>query len=84
MRTRYVSALPVIVRAETMCSDPSSTKRSSWMPTEPRLRITSFESESKLTNIVRSPRAQAASAKAPLNVVFAVPGKPVINTLASR
>ena len=54
------------------------------MPTEARLRITSFASESKLTNRVRSPRWQAASANAPLSVVLAVPGKPVISTLAPR
>ena len=54
------------------------------MPTEVRLRTTSEPSESKLTNSVRSPRPQAASAKAPLSVVFAVPGKPVTSTVAPR
>jgi hypothetical protein len=46
--------------------------------------MTSFESESKLMNKVRSPRRQAASANAPASVVLAVPGNPVINTLAPR
>src|SRR4026208_706944 len=44
--------------------------------------MTSVPSESKLTNMVRSPRRHEASAKAPLKVVLAVPGKPVISTLA--
>jgi hypothetical protein len=44
----------------------------------------SVPSESKLTNTVRSPRRHAASAKAPLKVVLAVPGNPVISTLAPR
>jgi hypothetical protein len=54
------------------------------MFTEERLRTTSFASESKLTKSVRSPRWQAASAKEPLRVDFAVPGNPVIRTLAPR
>ena len=52
--------------------------RASRMPTDERLRMISAPSESKLTNSVRSLRLQAASAKAPLSVVLAVPGKPVI------
>jgi hypothetical protein len=54
------------------------------IPTEAKLRTTSVPSESKLTNMVRSPRRQAASANALLKVVFAVPGKPVISTQAAR
>ena len=73
-----------MLRAEIMRRMPLFTKRSSRMPTDFRLRITSVPSESKLKNMVRSPRRQAASTNAPLNVVLAVPGKPVINTLAPR
>jgi hypothetical protein len=83
-RTRYVSALPVMTRAEIICKCPDFKWRRSLIPTEARLRITSSHSESKLTKRVRSPRRQAASANAALKVVLAVPGEPLIRTLALR
>ena len=79
-----LAALPVMVLAEIIRSMPLLTKRSKRIPTDVRLRITSDPSESKLTNIVRSPRLHAASANVPLSVVLAVPGKPVMSTLAAR
>ena len=84
MRTRKVSALPVIVRADTMRRIPLLTCGASRMPTDERLRMISAPSESKLTNSVLSLRLHAASAKAPLKVVLAVPGKPVMSTVAAR
>lgn len=48
----------------------------------PLLSLSSDPSESKLTNRVRLPRRQAASANALIKVVLAVPELPAISTLA--
>jgi hypothetical protein len=54
------------------------------MSTEARLRTIGSAPSSKLTNSVRSPRLQAASANLPARVVFDVPGRPVTRVLLPR
>ena len=72
------------VRAEYIRNRPDLTCGLSWIPTEDRLRTIGSAPSSKLTNSVRSPRRQAASANLPARVVLDVPGTPVISVLLPR